>query len=104
MGMLNPILTPRCEVSPQAVLRCTAVTAEAKGTLNLMLLMISLYPVGRCSAHRLQLTLINRALMESQERKLTKGQSWSVQSCTGALSSAGQGICSPLLHPWGRKA
>lgn len=50
---------PRGELSPQAGLRLSAVTAEAKGTSNVTLLIISLCPGGRCSAPSLQLAFIN---------------------------------------------
>lgn len=76
---------PRSELSLRAGLRRAAVTAQAKGTSNVMLLIISLYPGGRCSTQSLQLTLINTPsplLMGSCEWKLTgeQEQSWSVQS------------------------
>lgn len=58
-GNADSLPHPRGELCPQAGLRCSAVTAEAKGTSNVTLLIISLYPGARCSIQSLQLTLIN---------------------------------------------
>lgn len=56
-GNAESLPHPRGELSPQAGLRRSAVTA--KGTSNVTLLIIPLYPGGRCSIQSLQLTLIN---------------------------------------------
>lgn len=72
-GVADSPSHPRGELSPMAGLRHTAVTAQAKGTSNVTLLIISLYPGGKCSIRSLQLMLINAPSLhgESHEWKLT---------------------------------